>query len=300
MKDFAMLKFTAAISLALSLSVTACSPKPASNTNNAAENHVKSLPPLSDYMSCLPQKAALAAAHRGTAKGTKYPENSMSALKALLRKGYLVTEVDVAGLKDGEHILFHDGVWDEKSTGKGPVSSSNWANAEKILLEDTKGKVSADRPVKFEDYLIAAKGRIYIEVDFKSSSKYETVVKLIRKHDMAKHVILITYSEGQARKLTRLAPEMMLSVSSKDALGNTRYKPGKIAAWIGYDVDQKSLVQSLRDKNIPILGRIGKNWNRSAADSAHILVTDNIFDEKPILGLTKAGKAELESCLSEL
>ena len=300
MKDFAMLKFTAAISLALSLSVTACSPKTASNTNNAAENHVESLPPLSDYMSCLPQKAALAAAHRGTAKGTKYPENSMSALKALLSKGYLVTEVDVAGLKDGEHILFHDGVWDEKSTGKGPVSSSNWANAEKILLEDTRGNVSADRPVKFEDYLIAAKGRIYIEVDFKSSSKYETVVKLIRKHDMAKHVILITYSKGQARKLTRLAPEMMLSVTSKDALGNNRYKPGLIAAWIGYDVDQKSLVQSLRDKNISILGRIGKNWNRSAADSAHILVTDNIFDEKPILGLTKAGKAELESCLSEL
>jgi len=297
MKDFAMLKFTTAICLVLSLALSACDN---SKTLKVTEGSTKALPPLADYISCLPQETALLAAHRGTAKRTKYPENSMSALKALISKGYLVTEVDVAGLKDGTHILFHDGVWDEKSTGKGPIASSTWADAEKILLEDTKGKVSSDRPVKLEDYLLAAKGKIYVEVDFKSSSKYETAIKLIRKHNMANQVILISYSEGQSKKLARLAPNMMLSVSANEALGQTRYKPDQIAAWIGYDVDNRRLVDSLRGKNVPVLGRIRKDWNSQEADAGDILITDNIFDKRPIAGLTKNNKAKLEDCLSNL
>lgn len=297
MKDFAMLKFTTTICLVLSLALSACDN---SKTLKVTEGSTKALPPLADYISCLPQETALLAAHRGTAKRTKYPENSMSALKALISKGYLVTEVDVAGLKDGTHILFHDGVWDEKSTGKGPIASSTWVDAEKILLEDTKGKVSSDRPVKLEDYLLAAKGKIYVEVDFKSSSKYETAIKLIRKHNMANQVILISYSEGQSKKLARLAPDMMLSVSANEALGQTRYKPDQIAAWIGYDVDNRRLVDSLRGKDVPVLGRIRKDWNSQEADAGDILVTDNIFDKRPIAGLTKNNKAKLEDCLSNL
>jgi len=297
MKDFAMLKFTTAICLMLSLALNACD-----NTEalKVSDDSTKALPPLADYISCLPKETALLAAHRGTARRTKYPENSMSALKALISKGYLVTEVDVAGLKDGTHILFHDGVWDEKSTGKGPIASSTWASAEKILLEDTNGRISADRPVKFEDYLIAAKGKIYIEVDFKSSSKYETVIKLIRKHGMANQVILISYSKGQSRKLANLAPDMMLSVSANEALGQTRYKPGQIAAWIGYDVDDVRLFESLRDKNVPVLGRIKNDWSAQQADGGDILVTDNIFDLRPIASLTKNNKAQLKSCLGKL
>jgi len=300
MKDFAMLKFTAAICFGLNLGLSACSNFDAPKSIDIADASAQSLPPLSDYISCLPQETAVTAAHRGTAEHTRYPENSMSALNALLDKGYLVTEIDVAGLKDGVHILYHDGVWDEKSTGRGPIASSTWVDAEKILLEDTNGELSADRPVKFEDYLIASKGKIYLEIDFKSSSKYETVIELIRKHGMSEHVILISYNEGQTKKLSKLAPDMMLSVGSNEALGQSRFKDGHIAAWIGYNVDNRNLVQNLRNKDIPILGRIRKKWNIQAADAADLLVTDDIFDVDPIAGLTKSNKAKLEDCLANL
>jgi len=170
MKDFAMFKFSIAICLGLTLSLTACNSAETSKTAEITETSLNKLPPIADYISCLPKEAALTAAHRGTAERTKYPENSMSALKVLLEKGYLVSEVDVAGLKDGVHILYHDGVWEEKSTGKGPIASSTWAIAEKILLDDTNGKLSADRPVKFEDYLMAAKGKIYLKGRYISKS----------------------------------------------------------------------------------------------------------------------------------
>ena len=299
-----MRNFKAPLSTALALLLAACgSADETLSTTKAQTSEAVSknvLPPLAQYMSCLPQETALVAAHRGTARNSNYPENSMSALKVLLEKGYLVSEIDVAGLKDGTHILYHDGVWDEKSTGKGPIASSTWDDASKLLLTDTKGKLSADRPVKFDDYLKAAKGKIYLEIDFKSSSKYETVLKLIRDNNMADDVILISYNEGQTKKLSSLAPEMMLSVGSNEALGQNRFKPGQIAAWIGYNVDNQGLVNSLRDKDIPILGRVRKDWNAQAADAADLLVTDDVFDHKPIAGLTKSNEIELKECLSAL
>lgn len=298
MEGLAMLKFTAIICTALCLA--ACSDTQSSKPTQVNETTHKTLPPIEDYISCLPKNTALMAAHRGTAKRSKHPENSMSALKALLDKGYLVAEIDVAGLKDGVHILFHDGVWDDKSTGKGPVASSTWRNVEKVLLQDTNGKPSSDRPVKFEDYLIAAKGKIYLEIDFKSSSKYETVIKLIRKHSMASHVILISYSEGQTKKLSRLAPEMMLSVNHNEALKQNQFKSGQLAAWIGYDINNSELIQDLRKKNVPILARVKNDPNQRDAKVADIIVTDNIFDVKPIFGLTRTNEFGLESCLAAL
>ncbi|WP_026942853.1 glycerophosphodiester phosphodiesterase family protein [Hellea balneolensis] len=300
-----MRNFKAPLTITLAAILTACGQS--SETTSVSKQSQTSvidantaLPPLASYMSCLPQETALVAAHRGTARNSDYPENSMSGLNLLIEKGFLVSEVDVAGLKDGTHILYHDGVWDEKSTGKGAIASTTWDEASTLLLMDTKGNFSADRPVKFDDYLKAAKGKIYLEVDFKSSSKYETVLELIRENDMAKDVILISYNERQTEKLMRLAPDMMLSVGPNEALGQTRFKPGQIAAWIGYNVDDAALVNNLRDKDIPILGRVRKDWSLQAADAADLLVTDDIFDHNPIAGLTNKNKEELEACLSSL
>ena len=270
------------------------------SNENVTPINADRLPPIADYLACLPQETAILAAHRGSARNSKYPENSMSALKALLDKGYLLTEIDVARLKDGVHILYHDGVWDEKSTGKGSLAATTWKEAQKLLLMDTKGNFSADRPVKLDDYLKAAKGQIYVEVDFKSSSKYETVLKQIRANDMADQVILISYSDGQTRKLSRLAPDMMLSVSPREALGQTRFKAGQVAAWLGYDLDDIAVIRNLEDKDIPIIGRVRKNWSVKAAKAADILVTDNIFNHEPIAGLNKKNKETLNNCLAAL
>jgi len=296
MRNFASI-LTSSLTLILSACDNANLTEPENNVRQISQTP---LPPLANYISCLPQEAALIAAHRGTVRNTKYPENSMSALNALIDKGYLVSEIDVAGLKDGVHILFHDGVWDEKSTGKGPVASSTWDDTEKILLKDTKGGFSADRPVKFDDYLQTAKGKIYLEIDFKSSAKYEKVISLIRKHNMADQVILISYNEGQSRKLSKLAPEMMLSIGPNEALGQTRYKPGQVAAWVGYNIDDDAIIKSLQEKQIPILSRIKKDWNAKAANVADLLVTDGAFDHRPIAGLDNKSKDKLEICLNTL
>ena len=295
-----MLKFNAALFIGIALSLGGCQETDPKDQPIDLTNTIEELPPISKYLSCLPPDAAILAAHRGTARRSKYPENSMSALKALLDKGHLITEVDVAGLKDGTHILYHDGVWEEKSTGKGSVAATTWKEAEKILLEDTRGKVSADRPTKLRDYLLTAKGKIYVEIDFKSSSKYEVVIKAIRAAEMADQVVLISYSAGQARKLSRLAPEMLISTTPEIALSKRRSKNNSYAAWLGYDLNNTTLMERLNNNDIPVLGRIREDWNRAAVAAADILITDYIFDHDPIIGLTKSKKAELEACLSRI
>ena len=71
MKDLAMLKFPTAIYLALTISLTACKGPGAQRaetpkSKSTATESIKNLPPLKDYISCLPQDTALLAAHRGT------------------------------------------------------------------------------------------------------------------------------------------------------------------------------------------------------------------------------------------
>lgn len=106
--------------------------------------------PLRKHLECLPKPAAFVAAHRGTSKKENLPENAKSSLNALINDGILIAEVDVVGLKDGTHVLFHDGVWEEKTTGKGPVASTSWEDAQDFLLLETDGDYSADRLVTLE------------------------------------------------------------------------------------------------------------------------------------------------------
>ncbi len=258
--------------------------------------------PLRKHLQCLPKEAAIVAAHRGTSKKEDLPENARSSLTALINAGFMVAEIDVVGLKDGTHVLFHDGVWEEKTTGRGEVAATNWGDAESFLLKDTDGDFSADRLITFEDALSLAKDRLYLEVDFKSSAKYEVVIDAIRRADMADQVILISYSKGQARKLARLAPEMMLSVGADSIaeitlLENEGVKLKNMAVWMGDGPYEPSFITYLDNANVPVLAWPREGQRQAALSPATIAVTDYALQKEPIEGLTRSGRAAYEACL---
>lgn len=191
---------------------------------------------LSDVLSCLPKEQAIIAAHRGTSRAWDIPENSLGALKRLINEGTLIAELDVAGLKSGEQILYHDGTWDRKSTGTGPVASSTYADVEKILLESFAGTLSSERPPLLSDVLELSKDKIFLEVDFKSSAKTDIVLRLIREYGMEEQVVLIAYTQERAEELHALAPEMLISAPG-EAKGRN-LTPAKTLLWMGRDVDK--------------------------------------------------------------
>ena len=160
------------------------------------------LPSLTTQFECLPKETAIISAHRGTARGSGFAENGLRGLSALIKRGYLMSEIDVARLKDGTYILFHDGVWEDKSTGRGAVAASTWEQAEKYLLKDPQGKLTSDTPIKLSNYLAEAKDKIYLEIDFKSSARYQDVIKMIRAHGMS--CLLYTSPSPRDRQKSRM------------------------------------------------------------------------------------------------
>lgn len=255
------------------------------------------LPPIRTLLSCLPEDTAILAAHRGTDKSwDDQAENSIGALKKLINHGTLMAEIDLAGLKDDTLIIFHDGVWDEISTGKGPIASTTKADLEKILLISRAGKPTADRPPLFSDILKTAKNKMYLEIDFKSSADTKAVIKAIRDAGMADQVLLIAYTAKAAANLERLAPEMLRS-NPTDAIQNTH------AVWLGYDVANGTTSKDMKSKGNFTIGRIG-DPNRqpplaNLIKASDILVTDYAERDDGIIGLTNQNRATLQACLAK-
>lgn len=287
--------FKALIATALTaLLLAACaadSPTQTSAPETPASSN--SYPSLRKALDCLPQNAALMASHRGTSRSWDIAENSISGLNKLIADGYKVAEIDIAGTKDGALFTYHDGVWDETSTGSGPVAASTAADLENILLKTRGGELTAERPPLFTDMLAAAKDKIYLEVDFKSSAEFEPVLDAIRAADMTDQVVLIAYSDGQAKKLARLAPEMLLSVPTSSARQQD-------LVWFGPDAADDPRVDEVLEMGATVIGRV---WKRSEADNldamlqnARLVVSDYIEQYDPIMGLTDG--AAYEACLS--
>jgi len=298
------------ISSCFMLVLTACQVEKNVKNNTYPHSAQRELPSLERQFTCLPPKAAIIAAHRGNSRRLGLAENTMSSLEALYEAGIIMAEVDVAGLRDGTHILFHDGVWDKDTTGRGPVAASTYEQASNYLLRDDEGQLTSSVPARLDEALSFAKGKMYLEIDFKSSAKYRDVLSLIREADMESHVILITYSDGQLRKLASLAPDMMISASVKSLGDIKRYENlglsrNKLNAWVGGLTDNKPLAQKLSDKGIPILARGYKHMNKDAGP-AHVLVSDYAITNKSrglypgIIGLSKQNINVYESCLKTM
>ncbi|MEP6342716.1 MAG: glycerophosphodiester phosphodiesterase family protein [Maricaulaceae bacterium] len=293
-------KYSAAAALALSLLACSASETKRSSDNSTETHTSLASYPLRNHFNCLPETAALLAAHRGTARGHGLAENAKLGLEALIKNGTLLAEIDIAKTKDETHILFHDGVWENDSTGRGAIASTTWDKAQTFLLNDTTGKLTSETPIRFEDYLNIAKDRIYLEIDFKSSADYRTVIKTIRKANMTDKVILISYSDGQARKLAQLAPDMLISVSVNKSQDINRYakqgvKLDNITAWTGRNGPSHNLSQTLREKSIPALVYPSQDNVRRSIKYSDIIVTDYALNHGPIIGKYK--KSDYEKCL---
>jgi len=289
------------------LIATACKDNNIAKSDNPSDNMQNEKTnlaayPLKQQFKCLPQTAAIIAAHRGTARNHGLAENAKQGLIALINHGTLIAEIDVAKSKDGKHFLFHDGVWEDDTTGKGVVAATNWKEAKRFLLNDTQGKLTSETLISLDDYLKLAKNNIYLEIDFKSSAVYQTVINRIRYHNMSDKVILIAYSQGQARKLAKIAPEMMVSVSVNNQNDLKSYasdglKTENIAAWTGRDGPSQGTTKLLTDRDIPILAYPSKDKAQQLSKIANLIVSDYALDQKPIVGTYN--KLAYKACLEQ-
>ncbi len=290
------LYFSLAIGTLLALS--SCSQKatqPAPDFSAADMTVNSEISSIKTAIACLPEESALIAAHRGVSENWDLPENSASGLQRLIDENYLVAEVDVASTKDGTLFLFHDGVWEDTSTGQGPVAASMAADLDKILLKSRKGTLASERPLTLDDALHLAKDKLYLEIDFKSSASETEVVQAIKEKEMGDQVILIAYTSEQAAKLQALAPNMVLSAPGQDE--GRGLNSENTLLWMGRDISGVSNSTNTLG-HIGMIGRASETARPGPLRKGKLLVTDFPDEFPPILGLTDEKLETYKSCLA--
>jgi len=275
--------------LAAGLTLTACSQKGAETQAVNPDG----LPPLSQALSCLSGTGPIIAAHRGRDKIKRHPENALSSLKSLKLSGFVIAEIDVSRLKDGSHILHHDGVWDETTTGTGVVASTRWEDAQKLLLKTRGGKPRSERLSTLDDILSWANQDFYLELDFKSSADEHAVIKAVHAAGMTDHVVLIAYSARQAdflRGLSRRITGKTVLISGPP--GSTSFE------WAGtkaYNV--KAIRATAKSGRFTAYGMMSPKYAKRADYSPlSVLVSDFPREAKDKVGIKAKDRARIAAC----
>lgn len=265
---------------------------------------------LNEFLDCIEAEGlSLVSAHRG-GPAPGYPENGLETLKATLAAAPALMEIDVAASSDGVLFLMHDDTLERTTTGSGLAAEKSWAEISRLRLEDEGGRATDFSPPKFSDVLAWAKPRTILQIDFKRSARYEDVVDEIKRQNAEDRVILIAYSMASARKLHRLAPGAMISLSIDSQSDLNRAVAAGIPAdrllgFTGIESPRPRLFNLLNNRDVEtIFGTLGgrdsidrdiansgdeARYGEIAAAGADIIATDR--PREAFAALTDAGRA---------
>jgi glycerophosphoryl diester phosphodiesterase len=143
--------------------------------------------------------SVLVAVHRGDWRNA--PENSIQALNNAIEMGADIMEFDIRKTKDGHYIVLHDDSLDRCTTGKGRPNEYTLEEIMKYKLKDGLGIPTNHSIPTFEEMMIAAKGRIVVNID-KGYQFFPDVVKVVEKLGMVNQSIInvsgtVTYDSLQ-------------------------------------------------------------------------------------------------------
>ncbi|MDK7374394.1 MULTISPECIES: glycerophosphodiester phosphodiesterase family protein [Weeksella] len=206
----------------------------------------------------------LVSAHRGGSGLENYPENCIETMEFLYQKGINIFEIDISSTQDKQLILMHDNSLQRTTTARQDVNQVSLSTIKKYFLMDDFGNQTDYQVPTFEEALQWGKDKmLYFMVDIKKTVDYHQLIDVIRKNKMEQQCILVSYSVGQAEKLHRLAPEMMLSVNMRNErelndLLESDIPSNRMIAFTGTRLSDKSLYQKIHQEDIMvILGTLG-------------------------------------------
>ncbi len=217
------------------------------------------------------------AAHRGYS--SKYPENTLEAVKGAILYNADYAEIDVQQTKDGKIIVMHDSNT-KRTTGE---DHDIWNTTYEELKKLDNGswfdsRFSSVKIPTLESVLELAKGKIKLNIETKPSGhdrdlEYQ-VVKLIHKYHMEKEVVVSSLRYDSIRKIkqedknletayitsfsygdfTQLkyadAYSVEGSIISSSFVSKAHRANKKVYVWT---VDKESLLQSVINMNVDMI-----------------------------------------------
>lgn len=125
--------------------------------------------------------------HRGDWRNA--PENSIDAIERVIALGADVVELDIQRTKDGQFVLMHDTTLDRTTTGNGYVRDYTVDELKQLKLKSGNGIKTYDRIPTLKEGLLAAKGRILVNID-KGGTYIKEILPIIKETGTASQVII--------------------------------------------------------------------------------------------------------------
>lgn len=105
----------------------------------------------------------LVASHRGDWRN--YPENSLAAIKSVIRMGVDIMELDLKLTKDSVLVLCHDHTINRTTNGKGRVCDITYDSISKCVLKSGHGVKTSHKMPTLREALEVCKDRIVVNID---------------------------------------------------------------------------------------------------------------------------------------
>jgi glycerophosphoryl diester phosphodiesterase len=210
----------------------------------------------------------LVSAHRGgPMKG--FPENSTATFANTIKYIPAIIETDIAMSKDSVLVMMHDNTLNRTTTGTGKIGDYTYKELQQLFLKDTEGTVTSFKIETLDQVLQWGKDKVIYTLDIKRGVPMKMIVDAVRRNKAERNAIIITYNANQAAEVSKLAPDLLISVSARgkedvermEALG---VKAENMVAFVGTSEPKIETYQYLSSREIPaILGTMG-NLDKSA------------------------------------
>lgn len=135
-------------------------------------------------------------AHRGFS--SVYPENTIPAIDAAIKKGYYGVEFDIHTTKDGIWILNHDSDIDKMTNGTGEISEMTYDELQEYNIDNGNGIENYEnlKLPKFEDALelISESGVVpFIEIKGYDPVAFKNLLDIIDNYNLTESAVIISF-----------------------------------------------------------------------------------------------------------
>lgn len=147
-------------------------------------------------------------AHRAHTSNASIPENSISAVNAAIAAGADVLETDTHITKDSVVVICHDKSVKATTNGLGNIPDMTLAQIKILRLKDRKGKLTSEKMPTLEEFLLAARDRAYVNLDYSPRTATAAQVwEVVRKLGMVQQVFMYCNTAAAVEDVLSIDPE---------------------------------------------------------------------------------------------
>lgn len=127
------------------------------------------------------------ASHRGDWRN--YPENSLAAMRSVIRMGVDIMELDLKLTKDSVLVICHDKSIDRTTNGHGRVSDITYDSIQRCVLKTGHGVKTKYRMPTLREALATCKDQIVVNVD-QGYEYYDLVLKITEELGVTNQILI--------------------------------------------------------------------------------------------------------------